>query len=208
MKHNEATEHLRDTVDNINFFAEAYITTGDFRRQQREINSNFTHVIRFKHEHVYKTLQTKQDSLFDHGGQLQSKVRRIKSPEFKRWISAVGKITKGSTHEHFFQLQTTLSVHDFHVSNQQDYWRKVALTTGTKDFAYKNLILRWYNMGWVEIQDGLYKKSQCDYDIVGGKFVFRKDPNVKEFERPPIWESEQHFFDWLGLNYIEPENRF
>jgi hypothetical protein len=199
---------LSEGVGNISHFAEQFLTTGEYRRNKQEVTSAFTHVINFKHQHVYKTLQTKQDSLFDNGGQLQSKVRRIKSPELKRWFSAVGKISKGSTHENFFSMTLTTSTHDFYVTNKQDFWRQVAVTTGTKDFAYKNLILRWYNMGWVEIGDGLYKKEQCDYDIVGGKFVFRKRSDIHEFIRPPIWESEQHFFDWLGLNYIEPDRRF
>jgi cysteinyl-tRNA synthetase len=137
MKHTEASQLLSDGVGNISHFAEQFLTTGEYRRNKQEVTSAFTHVINFKHQHVYKTLQVKQDSLFDNGGQLQSKVRRIKSPELKRWFSAVGKISKGSTHENFFAMTLTTSTHDFYVTNKQDFWRQVAVTTGTKEFAYK-----------------------------------------------------------------------
>lgn len=63
----------------------------------------------------------------------------------------------------------------------------------------------WNRIGWVGTKDGLRKKADCECKIKDGKNTW-KVVNPKP-ELPPHWQTENEFFDWLGIKWIEPRLR-
>lgn len=82
-----------------------------------------------------------------------------------------------------------------------DYYRQLAIRTGSVGFTYNVLTNAWVDKGWVETVDGLRKRSECWLFATG----WRCDKLTPAL--PPIWESEEHLFDWLGVKWIEPCER-
>jgi DNA polymerase/3'-5' exonuclease PolX len=69
-----------------------------------------------------------------------------------------------------------------------DFYRLVAMTTGTEQYAQK-LANLWEKKGFIATRGGL-----CH---------FRNKKIVA-----PEWSNEKDFFTWLGVKYIEPNERF
>jgi len=90
----------------------------------------------------------------------------------------------------------------FIVVNEIDFYRQFAMRTGSADFS-KNVISRqWVKNGWRGTSDGLRRDSEC---------VFKNDKYICMAEKPtlpPIWKSEEEFFNWLGLEWCPPEHRY
>lgn len=89
---------------------------------------------------------------------------------------------------------------DLFMPQEADYYRMLAIRTGPKEYGHK-LDTAWREMGWVGTDDGLRKESQC---VQKGKtwHCTAMQPDL-----PPPWQSEREFIEWLGLPYLEPEER-
>lgn len=93
---------------------------------------------------------------------------------------------------------------DIFTPRVEDYYRQLAIRTGSSDFAFKKIATAWVKKGWIGIDGILYKKEQC-YTFDSKVWYPKKD--VYSFCKPPAWNSEQEFFEWLGLQYLEPVQR-
>lgn len=90
---------------------------------------------------------------------------------------------------------------DIFMPAPHDFFRILAMRTGSADFSHKVLASSWTQKGWVGTRDGLRRQDECDFK--GNKWVcLKSNPKL-----PPVWESEKHFFEWLGLPYLLPEER-
>lgn len=90
---------------------------------------------------------------------------------------------------------------DIFMPQPDDYYRQLAIRTGSADFS-RMIAHRWVQAGWRGTEDGLRRHDEVEER--SGKFYMKK--SVKP-TLPPVWESEHHFFDWLGIEWVEPELR-
>lgn len=97
--------------------------------------------------------------------------------------------------------QSTINL-DLFIPNPPDYYRQLAIRTGSADYAHKVIAAAWLKKGWCGVPEtGLRKIEDC---------VKRNDkwmvlnPNA---EHPPIWQSEAEFFQWLGIPHLPPPHR-
>jgi len=90
---------------------------------------------------------------------------------------------------------------DLFIPQPSDYYRILAIRTGSKNFAHLKIAGGWIKKGWVGTNDGL--RLEAEVEKKGDEWVCC----VYKPELPPVWQSEKEFFDWLGLEWVEPINR-
>jgi DNA polymerase/3'-5' exonuclease PolX len=91
---------------------------------------------------------------------------------------------------------------DLFMPEPYDYYRMLAIRTGNKEFAFRALSSNWTKLGWVGTDEGLRRKKECA-QIGDHKWkCIEKKPTM-----PPVWKSEEEFFDWLEIDWVAPENR-
>lgn len=134
-------------------------------------------------------------------------------PAFVGTIQQKFKVLKGNLMDGRYvaltDRQTEMVKIDLFMPTWEDYYRQLAIRTGSADFSGKKIARGWVDLGWVGTPDGLRLKGQCDEKkdkdgnstwSVSAKFA--KDPFL-----PPAWESEKEFFKWLKLDWVDPVNR-
>lgn len=90
---------------------------------------------------------------------------------------------------------------DLFLPAKDDFFRQLAIRTGSADFTRDKIATGWVKLGWVGTDNGLRRQSQCIKK--SGKWICTaQDP-----ELPPVWKSEEEFFKWLGLAWVEPDLR-
>ena len=95
---------------------------------------------------------------------------------------------------------------DLFIPDDFDYYRQYAIRTGSDDYAAKVIATGWKKKGWCGSDKGLRKISDC---------IETKTPDGKSkwkcvkanAELPPVWQSEEQFFEWLGIKYLPPNRR-
>ncbi len=125
-------------------------------------------------------------------------------------VYGLGKVIKGSAWGKYIQVH--LSEHDIDVDifmpDDFDYWRQLAIRTGSADWTGRFIAGGWRKLGWCGSDVGLRLQSQCEGKEGPDKKIHWKCiAPVSQQTLPPHWESEQEFFDWLGLKWIEPKFR-
>ena len=118
-------------------------------------------------------------------------------------VQPLGTILKGSPVDgRYVQIKLLQGINlDLFLPQPDDYYRQFAIRTGSSDYSRKVIATAWYKMGWCGTHEGLRKKRDCVATASGWKWV------NKNGECPPIWESEQHFFEWIGVRWIKPHLR-
>lgn len=84
-----------------------------------------------------------------------------------------------------------------------DYFRMYAMRTGSAAYSAKVIAPGWKKIGWCGRDKGLRMKSDCRYNKSSKKW---KCVN-KKAELPPAWRSEEEFFEWIRVKWIQPEQR-
>lgn len=93
---------------------------------------------------------------------------------------------------------------DLFMPQPDDYYRQLAIRTGSAEYAHQVLAAAWRRKGWVGVTDlGLRREEQC-YDTGKEKKIWNLYDSIKDPELPPVWQSEMEFFTWLGVDYIDP----
>lgn len=115
----------------------------------------------------------------------------------KQWYKIKGEPTGRYTKRGLYEPITL----DLFMPHKRDYFRQFVIRTGSAGYSAKVIAVAWVKKGWRGTEDGLRLESQCSQH--GKKWIC----NIQSPQLPPEWKSEQEFFDWLGLKYIEPELR-
>lgn len=112
-------------------------------------------------------------------------------------------LKKGKMTGRYMQLQHKSSgiIIDLFMPMEYDYFRQFAIRTGSALYSEKFIACAWVKQGWVGTENGLRRRSDCVKK--NNKWIV----NVPNPVHPPKWESEKHFFDWLELEWVEPQNR-
>jgi DNA polymerase/3'-5' exonuclease PolX len=94
---------------------------------------------------------------------------------------------------------------DLFLPQEDDYYRIYAIRTGSR--LYSNLVIAssWKKKGWCGTEHGLRRIEDCQ-EIKRGEQATWKLINP-DGPVPPVWTSEQEFFAWLDVPYIEPRYR-
>ena len=127
--------------------------------------------------------------------------------EFITVVGQLGKIIKGSAADgQLVQVMLPEGISlDLFIPTRHDYYRKYALRTGSGDYAKNVIAAGWRKIGWSGCgDDGLRRTTDCIKTT--GKKPIWKCVN-KNGELPPVWKSEQEFFDWIKVRYVEPQLR-
>ena len=78
---------------------------------------------------------------------------------------------------------------DLFMPQAHDYYRQLAIRTGPANYSAM-IAYTWKQNGYMGTPEGLKSISKAS-----------------EFEGPKTWESEEHFFEWLGMPFLPPPQR-
>lgn len=91
---------------------------------------------------------------------------------------------------------------DLFIPTPEDFWRQACIRTGSSEYSRKIIAGGWLRAGWCGTENGLRLQSECVKKASGGWECVKENPTL-----PPAWDSEEAFFSFLGIKWIEPENR-
>lgn len=94
---------------------------------------------------------------------------------------------------------------DLFIPQPHDYYRQLAIRTGSANYSHRTLAAAWTRLGWVGTDDGLRRTDECRGIPTGDKY--RYVCTLEAPTLPPVWLSEEEFFEWLNVTYLVPENR-
>jgi DNA polymerase/3'-5' exonuclease PolX len=114
------------------------------------------------------------------------------------------KIVKGNTEGRLMQIICKGgAVMDLFMPQKEDYYRQLAIRTGSADFSNFVIAHAWKKKGWCGTHDGLRLQLDCTLNEKTKNWnCWSKSPTL-----PPEWQSEEEFFTWLGLNWLHPKDR-
>jgi DNA polymerase/3'-5' exonuclease PolX len=131
---------------------------------------------------------------------------KFKDGRVKAFIETVlqlGAILKGSPVDgRYVQMKLHQGINlDLFIPQADDFFRQLAIRTGSSDYSRKVIATTWSKLGWCGTDDGLRRRCDCVQKGSGWKWI------NKGGEIPPVWQSEQEFFSWLGIECIEANLR-
>lgn len=139
---------------------------------------------------------------------LFGKIVHIKkiSVGFSNAIQSLGTITKGKPDGHYMSLKINGYKVDIFMPAPADYWRQYCIRTGSAEYVRYNIAAAWAKKGWCGTDQGLRRIYDCREiaSVLEKKKWEVVNPNG---EQPPAWESEEQFFEWLGIKWIHPRFR-
>jgi DNA polymerase/3'-5' exonuclease PolX len=92
---------------------------------------------------------------------------------------------------------------ELYITTMADYGRILAIRTGSSFFSHTALAMVWNRLGWAGTPDGLRRKSECDH-----KSTWKIKPDYKLAPTlPPVFDSEEKFFEFIGAKWIPPQER-
>lgn len=136
------------------------------------------------------------------------------SAEFIKTANSLGKVIKGKGDGRMMQIEldnpyggVRTVMLDLFMPMPYDYYRIFAIRTGSADYSAKIITGGWIKRGWRGTVDGLRLEIECaGSKNPEGKVTWKcitDKPNL-----PPVWNSEEEFFDWIGVQFIPPAIRY
>ncbi|HEY8690541.1 MAG TPA: hypothetical protein VIM07_14995 [Chitinophagaceae bacterium] len=127
--------------------------------------------------------------------------------EFKSRIENVGNVIKGVADGRMMQIQLEQGIMvDVFMPVADDFYRQYAIRTGSSFYAHNVIAGGWLAIGWCGSDIGLRRQEDC----VRHKDKSGKNKWIcinKNGELPPVWKSEEEFFDWIKVKFIHPSRR-
>lgn len=144
-----------------------------------------------------KKVPAGQSSLFDEVTEL------VSAKEFHNAVSQLGAIELGNPDGRQMKILLPEGIKlDLFMPQPHDYYRIYAIRTGSAQYSSLILATTWKRKGWVGTEHGLRRIEDCK-EMAENKW---KLINTKG-ELPPVWASEEKFFEWLGVKWVEPSIR-
>lgn len=134
--------------------------------------------------------------------------------EFNRIVYSLGNVIKGKPDGRYMQIEIenrlggikTVNL-DLFMPQPHDYYRIYAIRTGSADYSAKIITAGWIKQGWRGTDNGLRLEEQCaGYKQPDGKVKW--SCVVENPVLPPVWQSEQEFFDWINVPILPPNLRY
>lgn len=140
----------------------------------------------------------------------EEEVGKLREPLFSMTVATLGKVFKGNAVGKMMQIHLAgkdIDL-DLFMPDDFDYWRQFAIRTGSADWTTKRIAGGWKKIGWCGSDAGLRLQSQCEGTKgPDGKTKWKCIVPIAEQTLPPHWKSEEEFFNWLGLKWIQPKLR-
>lgn len=167
---------------------ETVVTAGEIRRELEEISKISIVCIPNKVEPA-PTLST------DYAGE-------VVDPEFIAFVKSLGRQVSGSvTGRRVGIVIPELIEVDIFMPQPADFYRILALQTGSNDYCNNVIGPAWEALGWCDTEHGLRKIVDCRYSGYRYKWVNTAG------DVPTAWASEEAFFEWLEVDYVAPNER-
>jgi DNA polymerase/3'-5' exonuclease PolX len=134
-------------------------------------------------------------------------VTKVINAGFVRVVDEIGELVKGKPGGRYMQFMLSQGIKlDLFTPEPHDYYRQFAIRTGSADYSAIVIAYGWKKLGWCGTDKGLRRQSQCtEKKGPDGKSKWICDhPNP---DLPPVWESEQEFFNWIEAPYKVPKDR-
>ena len=131
----------------------------------------------------------------------------IRTPMFAKTVSELGSILKGNTDGKYMQIELPEKINlDLFIPDDFDYYRQYAIRTGSADYSAKIIASGWRKIGWCGSDKGLRKMSDCvESKTPDGKSKWKCVKSNAEL--PPVWKSEEEFFNWIKVEMLHPSQR-
>lgn len=134
----------------------------------------------------------------------------LRSQEFVNALHSLGDVIKGNPNTgRYCQVRIPAGDNiniDIFMPEPDDYFRQLAIRTGSADYSQKVIATGWRRKGWVGTDQGLRLEKECEAkELSGGKKQWKcieRNPTL-----PPVWQSEEELFEWIGVKWIEPQWR-
>lgn len=135
----------------------------------------------------------------------------IRDTMFSKTVDDLGEVFKGNAEGKMMQIHLAgknIDL-DLFMPGDFDFWRQYAIRTGSADWTAKYIAGGWRNIGWCGSDAGLRLQSECvsKTSETDGKKSWKCIVPKSQQTLPPFWRSEEEFFDWIKLKWIEPKNR-
>jgi DNA polymerase/3'-5' exonuclease PolX len=119
-------------------------------------------------------------------------------PEGFKGMTVNGSRLKRFVYKVGFKVQIEL-----YITTKEDYGRILAIRTGSSAFSHIEIALRWNRLGWCGTEEGLRRKVECNH-----KSTWKIKPEYKVVPtKPPVFDTEEKFFAFLGIGWIHPKAR-
>lgn len=133
---------------------------------------------------------------------------KVISQNYVHVVKSLGLIIKGKPDGRYMQIELPQKINvDLFMPEPMDYYRQLAIRTGSADYAHRTIAAGWLKKGWCGSDVGLRRISDCVEvrEVLTNKRSW-KCVNL-DGERPPVWNSEPEFFDWIGVPWVMPKLR-
>lgn len=126
---------------------------------------------------------------------------------FETVVKSLGKIENGSPNGRYCKIVLPQGINlDLFIPEPADYYRQYAVRTGSAEYSFKVIATAWRRLGWVVSDLGLRLEKDCiENKQLDGKSKWTCMRNKSN--APPVWRSEEHFFEWLQVPFVKPEFR-
>lgn len=125
-------------------------------------------------------------------------------------VLQLGKVLKGKADGRFMQIELPEKIIlDLFMPQPHDFFRILAIRTGSVEYSKRIIANGWLKIGWCGTYDGLRLQKDCEeVPYTEGNYVKRKWVcKIPNPALPPAWTSEEHFFKWLGIQWLHPKMR-
>jgi len=144
---------------------------------------------------------SRQDGFFD--------TKQVRSPEFIAQVNGLGLIIKGDPENgRYVQIKLSDGLNlDLFIPQDTDYFRQYVIRTGSADYVKDHIAHGWKNVGWCGTAEGLRLIDECEAKKDNQRRIIKWICTAEKPTLPPLWKSEEDFFEFLSVPYVEPENR-
>jgi DNA polymerase/3'-5' exonuclease PolX len=123
--------------------------------------------------------------------------------DFVNIVFHLGVVITGNPHGRSMKIQLPQGIMlDLFMPQAYDYFRIYAIRTGSSVYSQIVIANAWKKKGWCGTENGLRRIVDC---------IKKSDKAWKventDGEKPPVWKSEEEFFNWLDLKYQDPQFR-
>lgn len=128
--------------------------------------------------------------------------KSVRCPEFiaeiEKYEKCKGDAAEGRMTQRLLSSGIKLEIY---IPKSYDFWRMVVIRTGSAEFVMRWVAQTWSRKGWRGTDDGLRRHDEC-IKKSDKWYCIADQPTL-----PPVWQSEQEFFQWLNLRWVAPEGR-
>lgn len=192
---NQAEHLAKNILNRLQQFTDVIHIAGSIRREKSEV----------------KDIEVVCLPRYIEGGQTEmfsnATAQMVISPNYVQVVKSLGKVIKGKPDGRYMQIELPQRINlDLFMPDPDDYYRQFAIRTGSADYAHRTIAAGWLRKGWCGSDIGLRRIKDCDEytDLTNKRRWYCK---VANSEKPPVWQSEKEFFDWIEVPYVSPKYR-